>query len=232
MTTAGTGATDGALTLHAHPFSSYSQKVLVAFYERSLPFVYRSTGEPGVGEELQALWPLGKFPLLVAGAGGTRRVLPEATIIIEYLDLHHAGGVRLIPGDPDAALEVRLWDRVFDNYVMDPMQRIVAESLRPADARDPHGVASARSALDAAYRLVDQRMADRAWAAADRFTLADAAAAPALLYADWVHPIPAEHGALRGYRKRLLRRPSYARALDEARPFRPLFPPGAPLDRD
>ena len=220
------------LTLYAHPFSSYCQKALIGFYERDLAFTYRSTEDAGAIDELKVLWPLGKFPLLVAGEGTDQRVLPEATVILEYLDRHHAGGVRLIPDDGDAALEVRLWDRFFDNYVMSPMNTIVADALRPEDAKDGFGVATARTALDAAYRLLEQRMATREWAAGDRFSLADAAAAPALLYADWAHPIAAEHGAVKAYRGRLLDRPSYAHALDEARPYRDYFPLGAPMARD
>jgi glutathione S-transferase len=139
--------------------------------------------------------------------------------------------VRLIPEDAPAALEVRMMDRIFDNYVSTPQARIVFDAIRPADARDPFGVAEARAMLDTAYRWLDQAMAGRQWAAGASFSLADCAAAPALFYADWTHPIGQELGNLRSYRRRLLARPSFARAVDEARPYRPLFPLGAP-DRD
>jgi glutathione S-transferase len=157
------------------------------------------------------------------------RNIPEASVIIEYLGLHHPGPVRLIPEDPRAALEVRLLDRFFDNYVMTPMQKIVGDVIRPAEARDPHGVAEARKLLDTAYRWLDERMSNREWASG-AFSLADCAAAPSLFYADWVHPLQGWRNAL-GYRQRLLQRPSVARAVDEARPYRKLFPPGAP-ERD
>ena len=134
--------------------------------------------------------------------------------------------------DIAAALDVRLMDRFFDNYVMTPQGAIVFESLRPADQRDPFGVAQARALLDKAYAWLDGHMAGRAWASGEAFSLADCAAAPALLYADWTYPIPEALTNLRAYRARLLARPSYARALDEARPYRPLFPLGAPTDRD
>jgi glutathione S-transferase len=218
-----------ALTLYAHPFSSYCQKAIIAFYENDVPFelALLQTGSEA-SSECSRLWPLNRFPVLEEGG----RVVPEATIIIEYLAVHYPGPVKLIPQDPDAALDVRLMDRFFDNYVMTPQGAIVFESLRPADKRDPHGVEQARALLDRAYLWLDQRMAGRVWASGEAFSLADCAAAPALLYADWTYPIPASLANVHAYRARLLQRPSYARALDEARPYRHFFPLGAPADRD
>jgi glutathione S-transferase len=115
--------------------------------------------------------------------------------------------------------------------VMTPQMRIVFNSLRAADKRDAHGVTEAQSQLDAAYAWLDTRMKSRQWAAADAFSLADCAAAPSLFYADWTHRIPESCSHVHAYRRRLLARPSFARAVDEARPFRGLFPLGAP-DRD
>lgn len=217
-----------SLTLYAHPFSSYCQKVLIALYENALPFRLRllAAGDDGVAAEHAALWPLRRMPVLVDGP----RTVVEASIIVEHLHLHHPGPVRLLPDDPRAALEVRTMDRIFDNYVMTPMQRIVGDALRPADARDPYGVAEARALLDTSYAWLDARLEGREWAAG-AFGLADCAAAPARFYADLVHPIPPSLTHLRGYRARLLARPSFARAVDEARPYRRLFPLGAP-DRD
>lgn len=218
-----------ALQLYAHPFSSYCQKALVALYENDTAFEFRILGpdDPDVLAELEALWPLKRFPVLV---DGDRTVL-EASIIIEHLQIHHPGPVRLIPEDPAAALQVRMLDRVFDNYVSTPQQKLVFDRIRPEDRRDPHGVADARGMLDTVYRWLDQRLAGCEWAAGDAFSLADCAAAPALFYADWSHPIGDGFRSLRAYRQRLLARPSFARAVDEARPYRHLFPLGAP-DRD
>jgi len=215
--------------LYAHPFSSYCQKVLIALYENDTPFELRMLAhdDEQVMAELEALWPLKRFPVLLDD-GST---VLEATIIIEYLQLHHPGPVTLIPQDANAALDVRMMDRFFDNYVSTPQQRIVFDSLRPADARDPHGVAQMRSQLDDAYRWLDRRMAAREWACGGSFSLADCAAAPALFYADWTHPIGPGYGHVQAYRRRLLAHPSFARAVDEARPYRGLFPLGAP-DRD
>ncbi|UZF93044.1 glutathione S-transferase family protein [Bosea sp. NBC_00550] len=218
-----------SLTLYAHPFSSYSQKVLIALYENETPFTYRMLGpeDPEAGADWAALWPMKRMPVLVDA--GT--AVLESTVIIEHLGLFHPGPVRLLPTDAKAALAVRMMNRYFDNYVMTPMQAIVFDHLRPAGERDPYGVARAREQLDDAYRWLDGALAQRHWACGDDFTLADCAAAPSLFYADWVHRIDTAFGHVRAYRARLLARPSFARAVDEARPFRKLFPPGAP-DRD
>ncbi|WDD91728.1 glutathione S-transferase family protein [Burkholderia sp. FERM BP-3421] len=221
------GAT--GLTLYAHPFSSYCQKVLVALYENGTPFTLRllSQDDPDTLAAWAALWPLKRMPVLVDGG----RTVVEATIIIEHLGLHHPGPVRLLPDAPADALDVRALDRFLDNYVSTPQQKIVFDCLRPPEARDPRGVADARAMLDTAYAWLDARMADREWAAGARFSLADCGAAPFLFYADWTHRIDPSFGHLLAYRRRLLARPSFARAVDEARPYRPLFPLGAP-ERD
>lgn len=215
------------LVLHAHPFSSYCQKVLIALYENDTPFTLRLLADADSFAELARLWPLRLMPMLTDGDD----VVREASIIVEYLTLHHPGPVRLIPSDPKAALEVRFLDRVFDNYVMTPMQKIVADVLRDPGERDPKGVADAKARLDASYEWLDGALKGRPWAAGEAFTLADCAAAPSLFYADWVHPIAERFGTLRAYRTRLLKRPSFTRAVEEARPYRSFFPPGAP-DRD
>lgn len=217
------------MKLYAHPFSSYCQKVLIALYENKTPFELRvlAPDDPEASAEHESLWPLRRMPLLL-DAG---RTVVEASIIVEHLDLHHPGPVRMIPEDPRAALDVRMMDRIFDNYIMTPMQKLVADGIRAAENRDRQGVGEARMLLDTAYRWLDSAMAGREWAAGDTFSLADCAAGPALFYADWAHPISEVFTNVRAYRQRLLARPSFARAIDEARPYRPLFPLGAP-DRD
>ena len=216
------------LQLFAHPFSSYCQKVLIALYENVTPFTYRMLGpdNPENGAEFAALWPPVKFPLLLDGD----QPVFESSIMIEHLQLRHPGPVRLIPGEGDGALAVRTLDRVFDNHVMANMQRVVNDALRPPDRRDPVDVEAAKTALQTIYGWLDTYLEGREWAAGD-FSLADCAAAPALFYADWVHPICVAHANVQAYRTRLLARPSVARAVDEARPYRGLFPLGAP-DRD
>jgi glutathione S-transferase len=216
-----------ALTLYAHPFSSYCQKVLTALYENGTPFTYRKLEDPDAWAELAKRWPLRRMPVLIDGG----RTVVEATVIIEYLQLHYPGPVRLIPEDPRAALEVRAMDRFFDNYVSTPQQKFVFDRLRPEANRDPYGVEEARKTLNVAYEWLEGVMARRQWAAGDTFSLADCAAAPFLFYADWTHAIGERFANVRAYRQRLLARPSFARAVNEARPYRPLFPLGAP-DRD
>jgi glutathione S-transferase len=217
------------LRLYAHPFSSYCQKVLIALYENGTPFELRLLDGPDspAMQELTALWPMKRFPVLVDGD----RTVVEASVIIEYLGLHHRGPVRLVPEDARDALEVRMLDRFFDNYVSTPQQKIVFDRIRPEAARDAYGVAEARAMLDTAYAWLDGVMKDRRWAAGDSFSLADCGAAPFLFYADWTQPIGDRFPNVQAYRRRLLARPSFARAVDEARPYRQFFPLGAP-DRD
>jgi glutathione S-transferase len=215
--------------LFAHPFSSYCQKVLVAIYENGTAFDYRmlSPEEAGTVEEWQSIWPIKRFPVLKDG----ENAVMEATIIIEYLMLNYPGSVRLIPDDPQAALRTRMMDRFFDNYVMTPMQKVVFNQIRPEADRDPYGVTEAKAMLDDAFGWLDGVVAKTEWAAGDTFSLADCAACPSLFYADWVHPIAEQFPNVRAYRARLLARPSFARAVDEGRPYRSFFPLGAP-DRD
>jgi len=215
------------LSLYLHPLSSYVQKAKTAFYEKDIPFETKMLdGSDPVASEFAAFWPIGRFPVLDDDGS----LIFEATSIIEYLDVRFPDTRRLVPDDRMAAVEVRMWDRFFDNYVSYPQQRIVYQAIgrEPDDGDDG---ARWKAAFDTAYALLDKRMADRTWVAGD-FSLADCAAAPALLYADWTYPIPERFEALRAYRARLLARPSYARALDEARPYRHMFPLGAPTDRD
>lgn len=214
------------MKLYAHPFSSYSQKVLIALYENATPFEYHNLEDPSANAELASLWPLRRFPILV----DSDHTILETCTIIEYLQIHYPGPMRMIPGG-DPGIEVRMLDRIFDNYVMTPMQKVVLNQLRPVADRDAYGVTEARGFLDRIYAWLDERLASRDWVAGEDFSLADCAAAPSLFYADWAHEIPPAHAHLRAYRARLLERPSIARAVDEARPFRSYFPLGAP-DRD
>jgi len=218
-----------SLAIYGHLFSSYTQKVLMALYENGTPFEFRALGQdsPGhVGEWLKR-WPLRKFPVLVDGD----RTVVETSIIIEYLQLAHPGPVRLIPADPMAALDVRFLDRFFDLHVMNMMQLAVDGALTGDPTRRKDGHDAAIEKLERSYAWLDGELAGRTWATGSDLTLADCAAAPSLFYADWVHRIPASYPVLRAYRTRLLARPSFARCVEDGRPFRPLFPLGAP-DRD
>lgn len=216
-----------SLTLYAHPFSSYCQKVLVALYENDVLFEYRSMEDPSAMAELKARWPFARFPLLVDDG----RTVVESTIIIEHLMLTRGGRVRWLPDDPLEALEVRFLDRFFDNDVMTAMQKPVLAALKEDSGRRDEALAEAARVLVLAYGWLEQRLEGRTWAAGETLSLADCAAAPSLFYADWVHPIPPSCPTLRAYRSRLLAWPAFARAVDDARPYRRYFPLGAP-DRD
>lgn len=198
--------------------------MLIALYEKGTPFEARTVdlGDAEARAGLAALWPLGKVPVLRDEERGA--TIPETSIIIEYVELHYPGAAPLFPEDPDARLEARLWDRIYDQYVQGPLQKIVIDRIRPEDGRDPAGVAEARAALATAYAMIDQRMAGREWAAGEAFGLADCAAAPALFYAGIVEPFPPGHSNLAAYFERLMARPSVGRVIAEARPYFPMFP--------
>ena len=212
------------LTLHYHPLASFCWKVLIALYENATPFEPRIVdfGDPQSASEFRSLWPMAKMPVLVdSGRGET---VPETTIIIEYLELHHPGPVELLPSDPDRALKVRLQDRFYDHYVQHPMQKIVADRIRPVGRKDPEGVEQARAMLRTAFGVAEAEMAGRQWAAGDAFTMADCAAAPGLFYAEKVEPFEASNPNLAAYLGRLRARPSFARVLAEAEPYFAMFP--------
>lgn len=213
-----------SLTLHFHPLSSFCQKALVALYETETPFEGHllDLADDEVRARFASLWPIAKMPVLRDHARD--RTIPEATIIVEYLALHHPGRTELVPRDPELAWQTRLRDRFYDLYVQLPMQKIVADRRRPPDAKDPAGVAEARALLATAYGFVEKEAAERTWAMGDAFTMADCAAAPALYYADLVMPLDAAHPNAAAYLRRLRSRPSFARAVEEAAPYRHLFP--------
>jgi glutathione S-transferase len=219
-----------SLAVYGHPFSSYTQKVLVALYENETPFEMRcvmADGTPEHAAQWLQRWPLRKIPVLVDEG----RSIIETSIIIEYLQRMHPGVVCLLPADPMAALDIRFMDRFFDLHVMNATQYAVDGALTGDPVKRRDGLALAVEKLDRAYAWLEETLTGRQWATGDGFTMADCAAAPSLFYADWTHPIPETYPVLRAYRARLLARASFARVVNEARRFRHYFPLGAP-DRD
>lgn len=210
-----------SLVLHQHPFAMVCWKVLIALYERDLPFTADLVEADR--SALAAMWPPASIPVLVDDGA----VVPESSIIVEHLD-RHGDAPPLIPPAPQQALQARLWDRVADGYLTTPVQRIVGDALRAPEAKDQHGVSQAHATLDLAYATLEHQLSGREhgrWLAGEEFTLADCAAAPALHYADVLHPLDRDaRPALSGYFDQLLARPSVARVVDEARPYRELFP--------
>jgi glutathione S-transferase len=213
-----------SLTLYFHPLASFCHKVLIALYENGTEFQGEivDLGNSAARAAHLDVWPVGKIPVLRDERLG--RTVPETTIIIEHLDRHYPGARPLLPKDETLRLDARLWDRFFDNYVQGPMQRIVADRLRPDGERDARGVAEARAALAVAYGALERHLEDKAWPAAGAFTLADCAAAPALFYAGIVAPFAASHPRTAAYFERLLERPAFKRVLAEARPWFEFFP--------
>jgi len=209
-----------SLTLYYHPLSSYCHKVLIALYEHAVDFEKRiiDLGNAAEKAELQALWPIGKFPVIRDHTG--QFDVAESTIIIEYLDRYFAGQKLLIPGDWDTALEVRLWDRICDNYLQTPLQQIVLDRIIGANGN----LTQQRSTLQTVYGMLDRQLANGTWLASADFSLADCAAAPALFYASTLERIPDEYGHLSAYFDRLMNRPSVQRVIDEAQPYFSLYP--------
>jgi len=211
-----------SLVVHFHPFASYCWKALIALYERDVPFETRQVDDQPDREKLAELWPMAGMPVLVDEEAD--RIVPESSIVIEYLD-RYGDAPPMVPADPDEALLARLWDRTFDNHVMTPMNRFVFDSLRPEESRDPLGVREAGESLDRVYEMLEGHFAGSEWAGGERFTIADCAAAPSLFYARAVHGWDEESlGALTAYYHRVTAWPSVNRVIEEARPYRHLFP--------
>jgi glutathione S-transferase len=212
------------LTLYYHPLASFCWKALVALYENGTTFepVVVDLGDETSRGNFEKVWPLAKFPVLRDEARNA--TVAEATTIIEYLDTFYPGGTRFLPSDADQAWRARMWDRVFDHYVHEPMQKIVTDNIRPEGKTDPHGVEQAKAQIRSVYDLLEGEIGSRTWAMGDDFSLVDCAAAPALFYADVVVPLGGSHAGLSAYLDRLIARPSFARVLAEAEPYFPMFP--------
>lgn len=213
-----------ALTLYLHPLASFCHKVLIGLYENGTPFEAKIVdfADPGSAAAHVERWPVGKIPVLHDGETG--RVVPETSIIIEYLQQRYPGPVRLLPDDTQQLLEVRLWDRFYDLYVSIPMQKIVTDRIRPEGDHDPHGVAEAHATLETAYAMIEGQLFGKQWATGDDITMADCSALPALFFAAIVHPFKEDQPQLAAYLERLLQRPSVERVIAEARPWFKFFP--------
>jgi len=213
-----------SLTFFYHPLASFCWKVQIALYENDTPFTGSivNLGDKAGSAQFFALAPMGKMPVLRDES--RNRTVPETSIIIEYLDRHYPGRQRMLPLDAELRLDARLWDRFFDLYVQVPMQKIVADHMRPADAKDPAGVADATATLRKAYDVLEQQLAGRTWVVGDEFTIADAAASPALFYSSMVVPFAETHAHLMQYFDRLVARDAFKRVIREAGPYFQYYP--------
>jgi len=205
------------LTLYEHPFALYCQKVLIALEEQRIAYDVLEEQRDFDRAELAKLWPPASIPVLRDG----EQVIGETSIIIE-----HVAGSRLVP-----SLEARKWDRICDQYVSDAVQAIVSDTIQGRS--DARAVAQARSRLDMAYGMLEVQLAGNQFLAGDTFTIADCAAAPGLFYALAIHPWDeGMHPHLTGYYRALAQRPSFAKVIADARPYRHLFPLPWPDDFD
>jgi glutathione S-transferase len=213
-----------SLKLYFHPLASFCHKALIALYENGITFepVIVDLSDEASSAAFRAVWPMAKMPVLRDDARD--RTVAESTIIVEYLDAFYPGPTRFLPADPDRAWQTRMWDRFYDHYVQEPMQKIVTDRLRPAGANDAYGVEQAKPQLDKAYALLEQELGAKTWMMGEAFTLADCAAAPALFYANTVVPFDETQSKLAAYLGRLMARPSFARVLEEAQPYFRFFP--------
>jgi glutathione S-transferase len=213
-----------ALKLYYHPLASYCHKVLIALYENGVEFVpvIVDLGDAESTEAFRAVWPLLKFPVLVDEARGN--TVGESASVIEYLDAFITPESPLVSANSEEAWQARMWDRIFDDFLQTPMQKIVGDSLRPDGQHDPRGVADAKDQLLQTYGFLENRMADHGWIVGGRFGLAECSAAPALFYADTVSPLGNAYPKLAAYFKRLKSRSSFARVLREAEPYFAMFP--------
>lgn len=212
-----------SLTLYYHPLSSFCWKALIALYETGAAFEPRllDFSDPEAEAAYRKIWPIRKFPLLRDETAG--KDYPEATIIIEYLaEKYPEAG--LIPAEAGSALETRLMDRLFDNYLNVNMQKIVGDRLRPEGDRDPFGVEEAKKQIETAYGMIETRLEGREWAAGDGFSMADCAAAPALFYANKVAPRGGRVPRIDAYFEKLKSRASFVRVLKVAEPYFHMFP--------
>jgi glutathione S-transferase len=213
-----------SLKLYFHPLSSFCQKALVALYENDTPFEPHivDLADAKSSAAFKAIWPIGRFPVLRDEANDC--TVPESSIIIEYLAQRYPGKTQLVPADAELARQVRLQDRFYDLYVNVPMQKVVTDKLRPSGKNDPYGVEAARTLLHTACSMIERDMATKTWATGDAFTMADCAAAPALFYANMLTPLGDAYPNAAAYLRRLMDRPSFARAIKEARPYFALVP--------
>ena len=211
-----------SLTLYFHPLSSFCQKALIALYENDTPFTPQIVNlmDPKESADFKAMWPVRKFPVLRDGD----RMIPESSIIIEYLAQHYPGTSEFLPRNPDLALRTRMQDRVLDLHLHLQMQTVMGDRLRPADKKDPFGVENAKTMMQTSLDMIEKDMATKTWAMGEVFTLADCAAAPALFYTNMIIPLAGGYKNTANYLGRLMQRPSYARALKEAEPYLSMVP--------
>jgi glutathione S-transferase len=189
----------------------------MGFHEKEQAFESQivQLNDPASRAAYLAVNPLGKLPTLVLDDG---YVIPESSIILEWLDTHVTTGTKLIPDDKDLARRTRFHDRLADLYVNNPTATIFFDGLKPEAERNPAAVKSAGETLDTMFGLLDKTFAKNTWVLGEIFTMADLALAPSLAYLRMVRPYTA-HKNLVAYAGRVLERPSYLKVAAVAAPL-------------
>ena len=213
-----------SLTLYYHPLSSFCWKVLIALYENDTPFtpLLVDLGNAESRAAFLKVWPIGKFPVVRDKARD--HVVPESSIIIEYLDQHFPGKTKFIPADAEQARQTRMRDRFLDLHLHMQMQKVVGDKMRPDSSKDPFGVKQAQQTIHTSLGMLEQDIGSKTWIMGDAFSMADCAAMPALFYVNKIMPFGETHPRIAAYLERLNARPSVARVLKEAEPYMKMFP--------
>ncbi len=197
--------------------STYSQKVLLALYEKDIPFTPHLVDLSSEQDraEYHKLYPFGKVPLLVREDG---RLIPESTIIVEYLETAFPQAPVLIPKDPEEARKARFMDRMCDLYLNDPVVSLIFESWKPEEQRDSEMMAKASEKIGIMYRYMEDQLAQTEFLAGDTFTMADCAAMPVLFYANSFAPFGGfDH--IHRYWESVSQRPAFLKLKQEAEPY-------------
>ncbi|MCG8432863.1 MAG: glutathione S-transferase family protein [Gammaproteobacteria bacterium] len=203
------------MKLYYFPISAYSQKALMAFYEKEVEFEPQLVNmfDDGERTKYREIYPLGKVPCMFLDDGW---MIPESSIIIEYLDTHFDSGPRLIPEDKNTGRQVRFLDRISDLYLNDAVVSLLFQSWKPEAERDTALIERSAFRANVMYDYFEHLLAEREWLGGE-FSMADCAAAPALLYAQQSHPFT-KHKNISAYWERLSNRPSWQKVMQEAGP--------------
>jgi len=207
------------MKLYYHPLSTYSQKVLIALYEKGIDFTPEIVNlmDPEAHNRYRETYPMGKIPCLELDDG---HIIPESSIIIEYLE--SLAEPTLLKGDVDERRRIRFKDRMYDLYLNESVATLLFQSLKPESEQDPERIEKARSNIATMYGFMENEFGNQSYSNGEEFMMSDCAAAPALFYALQVAPF-AEHKNICAYWERLKSRPSIQRTQEDATPYLEAF---------
>lgn len=201
------------MKLYYHPISTYSQKVLIALYEKGLEFEAETVQlmDPEDRASYLEVYPMGKIPCLIDDGN----MIPESSIIIEYID--DMADPKLIKGDAAQTRKIRFKDRMFDLYLNNNVATLLFQSLKTQADQDQELIEKARFQINTMYMFMEHEFGNQDYANGNEFLMGDCAAAPALNYAQKTAPFD-EHKNICAYWDRLTARPSVQRMQQEAAP--------------